>query len=128
MDAEAAARAWIDGWSRGWRAHNPEPIAALYIEDVVFVSEPFRAPTHPRDYAVQAFAEEDEVEFRFGEPIVCGDRAVVEYWAYITFEGKESTLAGVALLRFDQEGRCVDQRDYWSMKEGRHAPSPHWGR
>ena len=125
MDAEAAARTWVEGWSRGWRDHDPEPIAALYAEDAVFRSRPLREPEDPRAYAARAFAEEDEVEFRFAEPVAAGNRAAVEYWALITANGRIETLHGVTVLRFGEDGRVVEQRDYWAMGEGRQ-PS-RWG-
>jgi ketosteroid isomerase-like protein len=132
VDALAAAQAWVDGWRSGWLAHEADPIAALYADDARFISAPFREPkTGPagvREYAVWAFAEEDEVECRFGEPIVWGDRATVEYWAVIGYQGKEQTLAGVALLRFDPDGRVGEQRDYWQMEDGRRDPPEGWGR
>jgi hypothetical protein len=41
--------------------------------------------------------------------------------------GRETTIAGVAILRFDDTGLVVDQRDYWNEAEGRHEPHPRWG-
>jgi hypothetical protein len=29
MDAEAAAREWVDAWRRAWPAEDPEPLAAV---------------------------------------------------------------------------------------------------
>jgi hypothetical protein len=37
------------------------------------------------------------------------------------------TLAGVSVLRFDESGLVVDQRDYWSQRDGRHEPPEGWG-
>jgi ketosteroid isomerase-like protein len=128
MDAAAAAKRWVDGWTRGWLAHDTEPIAALYTPDAVFVSHPFREPADPRAYAEWAFADEDEVDCRFGEPRVAGDTATVEYWAWIRFEGRVQTLGGVALIRFGEDGRVVEQRDYWALEDGRRDPPPGWGR
>lgn len=132
MDALAAAHAWIQGWRSGWPAHDADPIAALYADDARFVSAPFRepkiGPDGVREYAEWAFAEEDAVECSFGEPAVSGDRATVEYRAVITYQGKEQTLAGVALLRFDDDGRVREQRDYWAMEDGRREPPEGWGR
>jgi ketosteroid isomerase-like protein len=42
MNGEEAARRWIDGWTRGWRGHDAEAIAALYSPEAVFLSHPFR--------------------------------------------------------------------------------------
>jgi ketosteroid isomerase-like protein len=127
MDTEAAARGWVEGWTRGWTGPDAALIAALYAADAVFVSQPFRAPADPRAYAEWAFTEEDEVECRFGDPRVSGDTAVVEYWAWIRFEGREQTLGGVALLRFDGDGKVTEQRDYWAMEDGRIDPPAGWG-
>ena len=124
MDVAAAARAWVEGWTAGWQNADPEPIAALYAEDAVFRSHPFREPERSaRDYALRAFADEELVECRFGEPLVGGDRAAVEYWAILRVDGEQETLAGIALVRFGPDGRVVDQRDYWSMQPGRREPN-----
>jgi SnoaL-like domain len=124
MDAETAARTWVEGWTKGWENADAETIGALYAEHAFFRSHPFRDPEKSaRDYALRAFADEELVECRFGEPVVEGDRAAVEYWAVLSAEGEEETLAGIALLRFGEDGRVVEQRDYWSMQPGRTEPN-----
>ena len=120
MDAEAAARAWVEGWTKGWSSSDADAIGALYAEGAVYQSHPFREPEKSaRDYALRAFADEELVECRFGEPVVVRDRAAIEYWAILSSEGDEETLAGIALIRFGPDGRVVEQRDYWSMEPGR---------
>jgi hypothetical protein len=97
-----------------------EPIAGRYAEGAVFRSHPFRETEDPRAYVERVLAEEEaEPEIWFGEPIVSGDRAAVEYWAILRVEGKEQTLAGTTLLRFDADGLVVEHRDYWAIEEGR---------
>ena len=106
VDGEAAARAWVAGWTEGWESGDAEKIAALYTADAVFRSYPFREPEKSaRDYARRAFADEELVECRFGEPVVAGDRAAVEYWAVLSAGGDEETLAGIALVRFGPGGK-----------------------
>ena len=69
--------------------------------------------------------EEGTTEAWFGEPVTSGGRAAVEYWATIRVEGRELTLAGVSLLRFDRDGLVVEHRDYWAEADGAHGrPSP----
>jgi ketosteroid isomerase-like protein len=124
VEGEAAARAWIEGWTRGWEAGDADAIGALYAADAVYRSHPFREPERSaRDYAIRAFSDEELVECRFGEPVVDGDRAAVEYWAVLAADGEEETLAGVALLRFGPDGRVVEQRDYWAMQPGHTPPN-----
>ena len=120
-----AARKWVEAWELGWRTHDVEPIAARYAEAAVFRSHPFHEPEDPRAYVERVLAEEEaEPEVWFGEPIVSGDRAAVEYWAILRVEGKEQTLAGTTLLRFDAEGLVVEHRDYWALEpERRERPT-----
>jgi ketosteroid isomerase-like protein len=132
VDAEAAAHAWIDRWSRGWSAADPDAIAEAYADGAVFRSHPFRDPhldrEGVREYARWAFDDEETVEFRFGEPVAGRDRAAVEYWAILRSDGEERTLLGIALLRFGGDGLVVSQRDYWSVEAGRREPPAGWGR
>ena len=122
MDAKTAARAWVDAWERGWRAHDAERIVARYAGGAVFRSHPFREPEHARAYVERVFSEEEaEPEVWFGEPIAAGDRAAVEYWTILRSEGRDQTLAGTTLLRFDQDGLVIDHRDYWAIEEGRRG-------
>ena len=119
MDTRDAARRWIDGWLRGWRALDPETIVAVYAEDCFFLSQPFREPQAPREYVEWALAEEEWAEPWFGEPVVDGDRAAVEWWAFVRESGHDVTLAGTSLLRFREDGQCVEQRDAWAVEDGR---------
>ena len=124
VDAAAAAKAWVEGWRKGWENADADTIGALYAPDALFRSHPFREPEKSaRDYALRAFADEELVECRFGEPVVDGDRAAVEYWAVLSADGEEETLAGIALIRFGEDGLVVEQRDYWAMHPGRAEPN-----
>lgn len=96
------------------------------MPDAVFVSHPFRGAQAPADYAAWAFSDEESAEFRFGEPVIGDGEAAIEYWAAIRREGREQTLAGVAVIRFDPDGRVARQLDYWAMEDGRRDPPPGW--
>ena len=52
METRAAAERWRDAWARGWRSGEAAEILALYAEGP-----------------------------QFGDPIVDGDRAAVQWWA-----------------------------------------------
>jgi hypothetical protein len=80
------------------------------------------------EYARWAFADQEGLRgCWFGEPAVSGDRAAVEYWAILVERGEDVTIAGVALLRFDPDGRVRVQRDYWSLEPGGREPPIGWG-
>ena len=125
------ARRWADGWKRAWEEHDAEAVAALYAEDAVDYSAPFRAPNvgraGVRAYARWAFASETEQQVWFGEPLEQGDRALVEWWTTRLDEGRESTLAGCTVLRFGPDGLVTEARNYWHEEDGRRSRPEGWG-
>ena len=97
MDAQAAAGAWVDAWDRAWRAKDESALEPVYAEDAVHRSHPDREPHSPIEYARSAFADEgDDLELSWGEPLVAGNRAAVEWWAALTESGELVTLAGTS--------------------------------
>jgi hypothetical protein len=133
VDAADAARRWAHAWRTAWLDGDDGAVSRLYSKDAVFRSHPAR-PAHigtegARAYARQAFAEERAMKVWFGEPFLAGnERAAVEYWAVLRSEGRDLTLAGVALLRFQPDGLVAEQHDYWNMWEGSVEPWEGWGR
>jgi hypothetical protein len=107
-------------WTRAWPAADVDAIASLYADAALFYSHPFRAPQAPREYVRWAFEEQARAECRFGEPVVADGRAAVDWWAVMTAtDGSVESIAGTSLLRFDENGRVVEQRDVWSAAPGR---------
>jgi SnoaL-like domain len=120
MDTEQAARRWAEVWERAWPVADVDAIDALYADGAVFYSHPFRDRQAPRDYVTWAFSDQAEAECRFGEPVVSGDRAAVEWWAVMTTDdGSVESIAGTSLLRFDDDGLVSEQRDVWAIEPGR---------
>jgi hypothetical protein len=115
METREAAERWREVWARGWRAGEGDEILTLYADGVYFQSHPFRDAVSPADYIVPTLAEEKSAECEFGEPLVDGDRAAVEWSAETKLrDGGTEKLAGVSLLRFDEEGLVAEQRDFWA--------------
>ena len=56
------------------------------------------------------------------------NRAAVEWWAALTDSGELVTLAGTSWLTFGDDGRVVEQHDYWTSTPGRAAPWDGLGR
>jgi hypothetical protein len=129
VDVHDAARRWAQTWERAWPAKDAPAIAALYADGAVYRSHPMRDPEpgSALAYVTREFGLEEWVVCRFGAPIAAGDRAAVEWWASWVQDGRELTLAGSTVLRFDGEGRVVEHVDYWVEADGRVPPFRGWG-
>lgn len=128
LDVTAAARRWVDVWSRAWPAADAAAVATLYADGALFYSHPFRQHRPPVEYAAWAFVEQAAAECRFGTPVVEGDRAAVDWCAVVTSrDGSVETVAGTSLLRFDADGLVVEQRDAWASAQER-VELAHWAR
>jgi hypothetical protein len=126
VDIAAAANRWADTWRRAWPERDAEAIVALYSETASYRALAFREAERPRGYLERVLAEASEIECWFGEPIVSGDRAAVEWWGSWVEDGKTLTLAGTTVLRFDDDGLVIDHRDYWNEVERRERPYAGW--
>jgi len=126
------AEEWIAAYGRAWLEPDPEGVVALFTDDAVYRSSPFREPHFGsagiRDYWTRATSTQEELDLHFGEPVGEGSKVVVEWWAIMRDEGAWITLPGCLLLRFAEDGRCEELREYWHVEDGRHEPHPGWGR
>ena len=122
---------WLDDYADAWRRGDDEVVAELFTEGAVYRSAPLREPTVGREaiseYWRQSTSTQEDLDLRFGQPVVHGNRVVVEWWAVMRDEGSEVTLPGCLLLRFAGGGRCEELREYWHLEQGRHEPPEGWG-
>ena len=123
---------WLDRYRAAWEARDPDAAAALFTEDALYreqpYEEPFVGPAGVRDYWARVTATQDRVEVRYGDPVVQGDRAAVEWWVTLENGGQPITLAGEFMLGFAEDGRCRELREYWHFAEGTRTPPDGWGR
>ncbi|MFF7472874.1 nuclear transport factor 2 family protein [Streptomyces sp. NPDC008092] len=128
MDTREAAERFVRVWERGWAAHDVDALLALYAEDCVHRSMPFRAPHRGRDelaaYLRWSFEAERVTDIRFSAPLVGPDGvAAAEFRVRSEEGGAAVTLAGCVFVRFDAQGLAVESRDYWHSADGHQEPA-----
>jgi len=127
MDADN----WIDRYARAWRERDADLAADLFTEDAVYRTHPLRDPhrgrTAIRDHWRGHTDADNDLDLRFGIPLVDGNRAAVERWATVEDDEDEVTLAGCLVLRFAADGRCAELREYGHLESGRQDPPTGWG-
>jgi hypothetical protein len=88
---------------------------------------PYRGPEGARDDLPQAFAEEENPLTLFGQPIVEGGRAAVQWWASLVENGKAVRLAGTSVLRPNDDGLVTDNWNTWNIADASDEPPDGWG-
>jgi uncharacterized protein (TIGR02246 family) len=125
--------AWIATYNQAWLTRNADAAAELFTGDAIYQSHPLRPPHRGRDairaYWQQATETQEELELRWGTPVIAGNRVAVEWWATMRemLDG-ERTVPGCLILRFADSGLCEELREYWHVETGRRVPPPStWG-
>lgn len=123
--------AWLEGYRIAWEKGDADAAAALFTEDAVYRSSPFREPHLGQDgiraYWEQATGSQSETRVRIGTPVTQGNKTAVEWWATMRDDGTEITLPGILFLRFAVDGRCEELRETWNYVEETVEPHPGWG-
>jgi hypothetical protein len=126
-------QAWLDRYVEAWKTYDPEAIGALFGADATYRYHPY----DPEDEVVRGrdaivgdwIRPEGNASSRDApgsydahyEPYaIDGDRAVAvgtsSYWSDGSRSKLERTYDNVFLLRFDDEGRCIEFTEYF-LKE-----------
>ncbi len=71
---------WVEAYGRAWREQDADAVVALFTEDADYRSSPFRAPDVGsegiRDYWTRATSTQEDVDVRFGAPVVRETRSL----------------------------------------------------
>lgn len=129
--SESIAREWLDSFGKVWRERDAAGAAAIFTADGSYRNSPFLDAAFVGHTAIEGFWETAvsavaDVDFRYGAPVIDGDRVAVEWWANLKSNGVDYTLAGIFLLTFS--GALVsDLREAYVKQEGVLRPHPGWG-
>ncbi|QIZ39094.1 nuclear transport factor 2 family protein [Saccharopolyspora sp. ASAGF58] len=122
---------WLESFGRVWRERDAKGAAAIFTEDACYRNTPFLEEPFVGHEAIEGFwevavADVADVDFRYGVPVIEGDRVGVEWWTILQSGGEEYTLAGNFLLTFEGD-RVSDLRESFVKQKGARRPHLGWG-
>ena len=123
-------RDWLEAYKVAWETKDADAAAALFSHGASYREEPYadafagRQGVH--DYWTRVTATQEDIDFRYGTPVVEGARAA-EWWVTMRNGGADVTLAGEFLLVFDDDGLCRELREYWHFTPEQKTPPAGWG-
>jgi hypothetical protein len=113
----------LDAYGRAWEAGDTVAAAQLYSDDVAYYETPFDAPARGtrgvRDYSAIAAAAQRDVHFWHEPYAVKGNTGIARWGASFVRvpSGVCVELDGIFVLKFDDDGRCSELREWWHRRE-----------
>jgi hypothetical protein len=123
---------WLEKYRKSWEQQDSETFANLFAPDARYRETPFLEFVHGPQF--RAFWKEiatKQADNRFSYEIVltARDRAVVHWTATTTWIPTDERRPGdgVFLLRFDDNGQCMELLEWQHWQPAGLAPLRQWG-
>jgi hypothetical protein len=105
---------WMAGYDRAWESNDPDDIRALFSDDAVYYTAPFREPWQGVDAIVSGWlGRKDEPgshEFEWHELLQSDGVTIVQG---ITRYASGETFSNLWILRLDDSGRATEFTEWW---------------
>jgi hypothetical protein len=118
----ADVQRWLDAYVQAWLTYEPEAIGVLFSEDAVCYYHPYDEPVRGRAAIVASWLE-PSLRDTAGtytahyEPVAVDGMVAVSNGRSRYFEADGTTqkteFDNIFLLRFDEEGRCREFREWY---------------
>ena len=120
MDGQAV-ESWMDRYRAAWISNEADAVAALFTKDARYSVSPFADPWVGREEIVRRWTAgvQQDVEMTSEVLAIEGDLALV-HWHVFTRNVADPVRVeydGVLAVRFAQDGRCEDHREWYFRRE-----------
>jgi ketosteroid isomerase-like protein len=115
---------WLDDYLEAWRSNDPQRIGNLFSEDAVYHRTAYSRPIEGRAEIVRFWTTEPDApgswEAQYEPLVVEGDSGVASgrtrYFVEPGGPQVADEYANVFLVRFDEDGRCREFREWWMQR------------
>ncbi|WP_199242981.1 nuclear transport factor 2 family protein [Vitiosangium sp. GDMCC 1.1324] len=130
---------WIEAYGKAWETKDADAAARLFTDDAIYEATPsvndqtFVGRSAIHTYWENITAGQSDVTVKHGEPLVEGDRAVVELWVTMRVPALNPdgdhwvTLIETNVLYFDGQDLVSRNVEYWNLLMGKASPPAGWG-
>lgn len=116
---------WLARYIDVWQSGDHSRVAELFTDDAVYYSDPFAAPRHGHaaiaEYWRMAGDPPDAFEAEYEPFAVAGDVAIVTGFSRYFDESRsrvDKDYGNIFVLRFADDGRCREYREWYMLREG----------
>jgi hypothetical protein len=128
MLERATVAGWLESYVQAWKTYDPDMIGNLFGEDATYAYDPFSEPVRGRAAIVASWLENQDAPGTYDgqyEPLFLAGNQAVANGHSLYFEQDGSTLRAewnnLFVLRFDEDGRCIDYREWYMPRPEEHA-------
>jgi hypothetical protein len=110
-----ALAAWMARYERAWESNDPDEIGALFSDDALYYTEPYREPWRGREEIVEKWLDRKDEPggwtFEW-EPLVdTPELAIITGTA--TYRDPPLGYSNLWVLRLADDGRCREFTEWW---------------
>lgn len=115
----AALADWMAAYERAWASNDAEEIGALFTDDALYFTTPFREPWRGRQAIVDGWLDrkDDPGDWTFEwRPLVDTPKLAI-ITGTTTYRDPPQTYSNLWELRLDGDGRCREFTEWWMLHE-----------
>ena len=111
---------WMAAYERAWASNDANEIGALFDDDAVYFTAPFREPWRGRQEIVAGWLDRQDVpgdwSFEWQPLLDTPELAIIT--GTTTYRDPALAYSNLWVLRLDTDGRCREFTEWWMEHTG----------